>query len=413
MISADGIARRLSGLDGIGVGSGGVVRMAWTPEDAACRAWFARQASELGLWLSRDPAGNLWACPADASPWWAVGSHLDSVRGGGRFDGPLGVACAFEIAASSPLPIAVISFSDEEGARFNTPTFGSKALAGRLDLPRVLERRDDQGISLRDALRGAGVDPDGVAHASGWLGKLAGFVELHIDQSTEVAGAGAPAGVVGALVSRLRLEVEIRGRPDHAGTTPPLQRRDALAAGARLIVAAEEQSEGLDRLIATTARITAEPNATTTIPARVKLWVDVRAPQPAAIDKWLDRFTRVARQLARDAGVEIELATASRSGRQPFDPRLRTALAHACSELLGGAVPEVLCFAGHDAGVLAQRIPAAMILVRNATGVSHAPQETVDLEDAALAAQAVGRALRAVAPLRSVAADGDAPEGSF
>lgn len=397
MISAERIARRLSGLDGIGTGPPGVTRMAWTPEDAACQAWFARQASELGLWFSRDPAGNLWACPAEASPWWAVGSHLDSVRGGGRFDGPLGVACAFEIAGNSPLPIAVISFSDEEGARFNTPTFGSKALVGRLDLPRVLERRDDQGVSLRDAMRAAGVDPDGVAHASGWLGKLAGFIELHIDQSTDVAGARVPAGIVSALVSRLRLEVEIRGRPDHVGTTPPGERRDALVAGARLIVAAQEQAEGLDRLSVTTTRILAEPNATTTIPARVRLYVDARAPQPAAIDEWLDRFSQIARQLARKARVEIELATASRSDGQQFDSKLRAALAQACTELLGDEVPEVLCFAGHDAGVLAQRIPAAMILVRNATGVSHAPQEAVELEDAALAAQAVKRALDAAA----------------
>src|SRR5205807_1307909 len=139
-------AARLAGLQQIGVGPAGVSRLAWTPEDAACREWFERQAGELGLEVRRDPAGNLWACPATDPPWWGVGSHLDSVRGGGRFDGPLGVACGFEIASCSEQPVAVISFADEEGARFNTPTFGSKALAGKLDLGTVLDRRDDNGI---------------------------------------------------------------------------------------------------------------------------------------------------------------------------------------------------------------------------------------------------------------------------
>ena len=130
-------------------------------EDAACRAWFEAQAAASGLRVERDPAGNLWACPPRDAPWWGVGSHLDSVRGGGRYDGPLGVACGFEIAAASRAPVAVISFADEEGARFNTPTFGCKALAGRLDLPALLARRDEHGVALGEAMRAAGVDPGG------------------------------------------------------------------------------------------------------------------------------------------------------------------------------------------------------------------------------------------------------------
>ena len=176
-----------------------------------------------------DPAGNLWACPRSDPPWWAVGSHLDSVRGGGRFDGPLGVACGFELAARSERPIAVLSFADEEGARFNTPTFGSKALAGKLDLPSVLARTDSEGVSLGEAMRASGVEPSRIAEAPAWLEKLAGFVEIHIDQTTEVARAGVPVGIVGSLANRRRLEVDVRGRADHAGTTPPAERRDALS----------------------------------------------------------------------------------------------------------------------------------------------------------------------------------------
>jgi beta-ureidopropionase / N-carbamoyl-L-amino-acid hydrolase len=394
MISADRLARRLAGLEAIGAGPHGIVRMAWSAEDAECRAWFTHQASELGLSVRRDPAGNLWACPDSEPPWWAVGSHLDSVWGGGRFDGPLGVACGFEIAASSRLPIAVLSFADEEGARFNTPTFGSKALVGLHDLPRVLERRDEQHMPLREAMRSAGVDPEHVASASAWLAKLSGLIEVHIDQSTDVARAGAPAAIVSALVSRRRIEVEIRGQADHAGTTPAAERRDALAAGARLIVAAEDHARGFDGLIVTTARIVVEPNAATTIPAHVRLWIDARAPRPETAEEWLDGLGRLAEELAVRSRVAIELRTASRSAHQTFDAALRGALARGCAEQLGYSVPEVLCFAGHDAGVLAQRIPAAMVLVRNATGISHSPQETVELDDAALAARAVQAALQ-------------------
>ena len=199
VITAESFAARLADLDDVGVGPEGVHRLAWTDEDAATRAWFERQAADAGLSVERDPAGNLWARPDADPPWWGIGSHLDSVRGGGRFDGPLGVACAFEIAAGlagdGAPPVAVLSFADEEGARFNTPTFGSKALSGRLDLPAVLSRGDDGGVVLGDAMRAAGVDPDGIGDAPGWLRRLAGFIEIHIDQTTDLAGAGSPVGV--------------------------------------------------------------------------------------------------------------------------------------------------------------------------------------------------------------------------
>ena len=399
MITTDGLSARLHELEGIGVGPEGVYRLAWTEEDAATRAWFERQAADIGLRVERDPAGNLWACPGADPPWWGVGSHLDSVRGGGRFDGPLGVACAFEIAAArvaagAAEPIAVVSFADEEGARFNTPTFGSKALSGRLDLPAVLSRRDDAGVVLSDAMRAAGVDPDGIGEAPGWLSKLAGFIEVHIDQTTELAGAGEPVGVVSSLAARTRLEVVLRGRADHAGTTPRGERRDALAAAARLIVGAEDLAERDPSLTVTTSRILAKPNAPTTIAAEVRLWIDARAPGGfAAIDAWRSALDELAFELTARSGVEIDVSVASRSDGRSFSPELRAALARASSDVLGHAVPEVVCFAGHDAGVLAERVPAAMLLVRNESGVSHSPAEDVDLADAAVAARVVARAV--------------------
>jgi beta-ureidopropionase / N-carbamoyl-L-amino-acid hydrolase len=405
MITAKSIDARLSGLSDIGVGPGGEVRrLAWTAEDAATRAWFEEQAAGAGLRVECDPAGNLWACPDAEAPWWAVGSHLDSVRGGGRYDGPLGVVCGFEIAARSARPIAVVSFADEEGARFNTPTFGSKALAGRLDFPAVLERRDDDGVILREAMRSAGVDPDRIPDAPPWLDRLRGFIEIHIDQTTELARAGEPVGVVSGLAARTRLEVTLRGRADHAGTTPRAERRDALSAAARLIVGAEELA-GADSpldgehapLTVTASKIITRPNAPTTITAEVRLWIDARAPSFAPIDGWRARLEELAGELQQRSGVEIELAVASRTDAREFAPELRAALGQAAAGVVGHAPPELTCFAGHDAGVVAEHVPAAMLFVRNDTGVSHSPEEAVELDDAAIAASVVARALESLA----------------
>jgi N-carbamoyl-L-amino-acid hydrolase len=401
MIGAADLGARLETLAPIGRGPRGTTRLAWTEEDAATGEWFREQAAGAGLRVERDPAGNLWAVPDTPPPWWAVGSHLDSVREGGSFDGALGVAAAFEVAARAAArrasggaadtgaagpaaPVAVISFADEEGARFNTPTFGSRALTGVLDLG-VLDRVDRDGVRLADAMREAGVDPAGIDGAPEWLSRLRGFLELHIDQTTELERAGLPAGVVRGLASRMRLRAEIEGRADHAGTTPPADRRDALAAAARLIVAALDCSG--DGLVATASRIEVEPNALTTVPARASVWLDARSPDADRVDGWR------AEVEALDVGLPVALSLESRSPGCQFDAGLRSRLV-ALSEGMGARAPEMDCYAGHDAGLIAARLPAAMVLVRNETGVSHSPEERVELEDAAFGAELVLRLLK-------------------
>lgn len=392
MITAAEIEARLAGLDAIGAGPGGFCRLAWTAEDDASGAWFAAQAAELGLRVERDAAGNRWACPQGPPPWWGVGSHLDTVAGGGRYDGALGVACAFSIAAAARRPVAVVSFADEEGGRFSTPTFGSRALVGRLDLDDVLARTDPDGVTLADAMRTAGVDPAGLARAPEALERLAGFLEIHIDQSRELHEAGAPVGVVTALAGRLRVAVELEGEADHAGTTRRGERRDALAAAARLIVAAEELMPEGQAFVTTATRLLVEPNALSTIPGRVRLWLDARAPQIADVDGWRDRLDAEAVRLGEQRRVRIALRTVSRSAGIAFDDRVTTALG-AAAAAGGVTAPGVVCFAGHDAGVIGERRPTGMVLVRNATGVSHSPAEYVELEDAARAADVVVAAL--------------------
>lgn len=374
MITAESLAARLADLMEIGRDESGTTRLPWTAELRRADEWFAAQAEELGLDVARDPAGNLWACPGTEGPWWAAGSHLDSVRRGGAYDGALGVAAAFEAARVSDRPVAVLSLADEEGARFNTPTFGSRALAGRLD-PSVLDRRDDDGVRLSDAMRGFGADPDRIGDAPAWLGRLRGFLELHIDQSREVAEAGLPYAVASSLAARTRVQAVFSGRADHAGTTPMSERSDALAAAARLIVAATAVEPPMR---ATATRIEVEPNAQSTVPGLARVWLDARATDPGELDRWLEALRVRAGELPLPVALEVQ----SRSDGVTFDPAARAALS-------SGGVPEIVCFAGHDAGILAERIPAAMVLVRNPTGISHAPQEEVDLADAAAGAQAM------------------------
>jgi beta-ureidopropionase / N-carbamoyl-L-amino-acid hydrolase len=381
---SDALAARLEPLLPIGRGPRGTTRLAWTPEDEAAGDWFRAQAAATGLRAERDPAGNLWAVPDSPPPWWALGSHLDSVREGGPYDGALGVAAAFEVAARVDVPVAVISFADEEGARFNTPTFGSRALTGALDLS-VLDRHDRDDIRLGDA---AGLSPAEIEAAPQWLGRLRGFLELHIDQTTELERAGARVGVVRGLVSRMRIRADVRGRADHAGTTPPGERRDALGAAARLIVAALDAAG--DGLRATASRIEVEPNALTTVPARARVWLDARASDPALLERW-----RASVEEA-DVGLPVELSLESRSPGCEFDPALRSRL-RALAEELGLRAPELDCWAGHDAGVLAPHVPAAMVFVRNETGVSHSPEERVDLEDAAIGVELLMRLVEEVA----------------
>jgi beta-ureidopropionase / N-carbamoyl-L-amino-acid hydrolase len=389
VIDPQDIEGRLAGLRAIGAGSRGWNRLAWTPEDVAAAEWFAAQARDVGLEPVRDPAGNLWACPPAPPPWWAVGSHLDTVRDGGEWDGALGVAAGFEIVRHAGPPVAVISFADEEGARFNTPTFGSRGLVGRLDVEQALPREDDAGVTLADALAGADIDPRGIATAPAWLERLRGFLELHIDQSRDVAVAGAPVGVVRALAARVRVEASFAGEADHAGTTPRRDRRDALLAAARLVVAADDLAEVLG-VVSTASRILVEPNATTTVPARARLWLDARAASPDAVDGWREGLERAAEDLGR---AETSLRTASFSAGSVFSAEVRGALRDAA----GPGTPEVDCFAGHDAGVLAPRRPAGMVLVRNERGISHAPAEHVELEDAAAGAAVVLRAIEVLA----------------
>ena len=335
---------RLAGLEPIGLGADGTTRLAWTPELAAAEAWFAR--------AGRAPRGCAWSATRPARC-----GRCRTRRGrGGR---PARTSTASAAAAATTARwasrrasrspsgcrgVAVIAFADEEGARFNTPTFGSRALVGRLDVADVLARRDDDGVALADAMRAAGADPGGLADAPAWLAAAARLRRAaHRPDAGPRARSARPPAPCASLASRMRLALTFAGRADHAGTTRRGERRDALAAAARLIVAADELAGDDPDFLVTAARMLVEPNAFTTVPSGVRLWIDGRTPDAArASTAWRDG----ARPRAPPSWRRRP-ASRSRS-RPPRTPRASRSTPP-CSPRCGD-LPELVCFAGHDAG---------------------------------------------------------------
>jgi beta-ureidopropionase / N-carbamoyl-L-amino-acid hydrolase len=367
--------------------SGGYRRLAWTDADLTLREWFIGQASGLGLDVETDRNGNIWA-------WWGAssagdalvtGSHLDSVPDGGNYDGPLGIASAFAAVAELKRrgvqprrPLAVACFTDEEGGRFGVACIGSRLAAGVLAPDRALALRDSDGITMDEALRRAGRDPEELGADPERLARIGAFVELHVEQGRGLIDLGEPIAVGTAILPHGRWRVDITGEPNHAGTTRMSDRRDPMLGLARLVQAAHREATERDRSShaarATVGKVRCVPNAVNAIPAEVTGWLDARAQDEVTLDAMLEA---IGRDLLDLPGLHVQIAMESRTPAQVFDPSLSTALA----TMLGGA-PLLATGAGHDAGVLAEvGVPTAMLFVRNPTGISHSPEEHAEDAD--------------------------------
>ena len=383
---------------------GGYDRFAWSDADAALRAWFRETAAQRGLALEQDRNGNLWA-------WWghdpsngpspqgavAAGSHLDSVPRGGAYDGPLGVVCAFlaldELRArrgeTSPgRPVAVVDFTEEEGARFGVACLGSRLAVGALDPTRARSLRDAGGVSLADAMRAAGADPEGIGADDERLSRLAAFVEVHVEQGRFLVDAGAPIGVATGIWPHGRWRLRFDGEADHAGTAALGDRRDPMLPFAGMVAAARSAA-GAHGGLATVGRAAVHPNATNAVAASVEAWLDARAPDDRTLESIVADVLAQAAAAAADHGVALTTSEESRTAAVDFDGGLRGRVADA----LGGAAPEMPTGAGHDAGILATKVPTAMLFVRNPSGVSHSPAEHASDEDCAEGVRALARVL--------------------
>lgn len=400
---------------------GGYSRPVWSPAEKDLRSWFLQEAQARGLDTEQDRNGILWAwwdlptesrgASLDASRQGALvtGSHLDSVPGGGAYDGPLGVASALAAVdvlrarqAAGTLqrrrPLAVAVFPEEEGSRFGVACLGSRLLAGTISTEKALGLRDAAGVTFAEAARAEGLDPAHIGPDPAALSRIGQFVELHVEQgrglnTEEHLAAGAPAIAVGStILGHGRWRISFQGQGNHAGTTLMADRSDPMVAAAETVIDVRRLARVQPEARATVGRVEPVPGGTNVIASRVDLWLDVRHPQDEVTASLVEDIWRHAQQAALSEGCTAELTEESLSGTVHFDPQLASTLAEAVRRT-APAAPLLPTGAGHDAGVLAAKVPTGMIYVRNPSGVSHAPQEHVEDEDAELGVLALADAL--------------------
>ncbi len=384
--------------------TGGYRRFCLSPAELECRAWFETTAAERQLRVAADGNGNLfawWEVPGGA-PAVVTGSHLDSVPDGGAFDGPLGVVSAFaaidELRAEGfqpARPIVVAAFAEEEGGRFGVACLGSRLLTGAIDPDTARGLRDGDGIMFADAMRAAGHDPARLGPDEALLGRIATYVELHIEQGRALAGLGAAVGLADGIWPHGRWRLDFTGRADHAGTAKLADRADPMLPYAHTVLAARQAAAELGTL-ATVGKVLAEPGAANAVSSAVHAWLDVRAAGPGPLDATVDRVLTAARAAAESHQVALGWNSESVTPAVSFDAGLRGRLAAVLAGH-GIAAPVLPTGAGHDAGILAARLPTAMLFVRNPTGVSHSPAEHAAAADCAAGVTALASVLRELA----------------
>ena len=393
---------RLSQLAEIGADAerGGTTRPGLSVDEQRACELVAEWCEEEGLAVSWDAAGNLIARRPggrDGIPEVWSGSHLDTVPGGGRFDGALGVLVALEAVAvlgSTPLaaPLAVVAFRDEEGWRFGRGFFGSRAVSGRVTEDE-LESADADGVRVRDALDELGLEGPPVA------GPLPGtFVEVHVEQGPVLERTATGHAVVSSIAGMAGYTATIHGDAGHAGTTPMAGRRDAFLAAAELAIALRDAALVIPGAVVTTGDVRIARPAANVVPGRVELAIDARAPSDDGLQALLDAVEASAAAAASPTGCSVDLDRQWISPPVRMSERVRAALADAAAAA-GVAVAELPSGAGHDAGVLAAAgVDAGMLFVRSLNGgVSHRPDELSAEDDVAGAIGVLAGALATLA----------------
>ena len=398
--TAAGVLARAAALGEISEEPGRLTRRFATGALRAAGDLVAEWMAAAGMDVRRDDAGNVVGRYAgtggDARPPLALGSHLDTVPGAGRYDGVLGVLVA--VAAVERLatrgerlafPLEVVAFADEEGARFGVAYLGSTAYAGLFE-PAWLHLVDESGTTVTDALRSLGDDPDTLLRAS--RPTLAGYLEVHIEQGPVLEHEDLPIGVVTAISGRTRASIGLRGQAGHAGTLPMPWRHDALAAAAAAVLAVEEIGGREDGLVATVGMLSVEPGAANVVPGAATFSLDVRHVDDRARGRATGQMLEVISRIAATRQVELDWEVLHETPAVAMAPWLRERLVEAI-EAEGLRAASLVSGAGHDAVVLARVCDAAMLFVRCAGGISHDPRESVDEADIAVAIDVVERFL--------------------
>jgi allantoate deiminase len=340
----------------------------------------------LGAKACIDAAGNLravYAAEKSEAPTLLIGSHLDTVPGAGAYDGILGVVIGVALLqrlAGKKLPYAIelVGFSEEEGVRFGIPFIGSRALVGRLD-QELLDAADDRGVTVRQAIQAFGLNPGEISQAS-LQGNVIGYVEFHIEQGPVLENLGFPLASVHAIAGQSRLAVTFVGRANHAGTTPMDLRFDALAGAAEWIMNVEREAKSIPGLVATVGSAQAIPGAGNVIAGETRLSLDVRHREDETRVSAVKRLLRSAEEIARRRGLTVQSCDNLNQPSVPLDRFLSDQIDAAIRETCGKS-HRMASGAGHDAMILAEKVPAAMIFLRTPGGISHDPAESVAVED--------------------------------
>ena len=381
---------------------GRITRRFLTPPTHNVHAHLRARMEALGMEVYLDAAGNLRGLlhPEGASDKRLIlGSHIDTVPDGGAFDGVLGVMLAIECVDlvrqnGLPLAVEVIAFSEEEGVRFGVPFLGSRAVAGRFD-PALLALKDAEGVTLEGAIRAYGLDPTLIA-GSAVDDDTLGFVEIHIEQGPVLEAENLKVAAVTGIVGQTRLTLELAGQANHAGTTPMNLRRDALAGAAEWIAAVEKLAKRTEGLVATVGKIEASPNATNVVAGIALLTLDARHPHDAVRLGSVNELIEMANSIAERRSLAMQCTRPMDQPAVSMDERLTAYLADAI-EAAGFPPKRMHSGAGHDAMVMASRMPTAMLFLRSPGGISHNPAEAVRTEDVEAALEVMSVFLQRVA----------------
>jgi allantoate deiminase len=393
VIDGERLWRRISDLGEIGEqDEGGVTRLSLTGEERAAKDRVAAYMEEAGLSVREDAAGNLIGRREGKNPdapVVLVGSHVDSVYNGGNFDGPLGVLAGVEVlqtmreqGVETDHPVEVVAFTDEEGARFSFGMIGSRALAGKLTPEDLAEHEDTGGVSIAEAMREYGLDPERIGEAARPEGSIRAYVELHIEQGQVLESEDLPAGVVTGIAGPVWLRFILEGETGHAGATPMGLRRDALAAAAEIMGLIEAAASETGTSVGTVGQLSLEPGGINIIPGRVEFSLDLRDIDESVRDRVEERILEGAREVCERRGVGLEIEALQRLAPAPCSELVRDAIGRAC-EKLGIRVHTLPSGAGHDGMQLTGLCPMGMIFIRSRDGVSHSPDEWSTKEDCA------------------------------
>jgi allantoate deiminase len=387
---------------------GRLTRLYLSPAHRSAARLVAGWMQEAGMSVHMDAVGNVvgrYAGQTADAPALLLGSHIDTVRDAGKYDGNLGVLAAIQAvgelnARGERLPVAleVLAFGDEEGVRFPVTLSGSRAVAGTLD-PSVLDAVDADGIRLRDALLAFGGRPDALASARHDPAAVAGYVEIHIEQGPVLESEDLAVGVVTAISGASRFTIEIDGEAGHAGTVPMNLRHDAVAAAAEIVLAVEELAQRTPDLVATVGCFTALPGAVNVIAAGARLTLDIRSPFDAVRRAAIEQLSRRFDAIAARRGVALRMARFYEAPAVACDDALQARLQRAVERQ--NIPPRHLpSGAGHDGLAMAALCPVGLLFVRCAGGVSHSPAESITVEDAGTAVAVLLDFLRDYAPPR-------------